>query len=303
MNSKFCKTLTTLLVALILLCGSVAMAQARYPVQSGTVTDDANALSQSAATDIANYAQTLTDETGVALHVVLVQFLDGEPVQAYADTLFARWALGQDDLLILGAAAEDSFALVSGTNVQAKLSNGSLTSLLYTSGFSDAFTTQQYDSAFGKLFVSFNDLVAKQYGKTIALHSWFGAYQPSAQATPAPTTIEDIATSVQNTMESVLGTVVDTTSSLWNSTMDSVADSVENYQNYRDQRDESGNGLTPGGWIVLVIIVMIVFGQSNPARRWRRGGCGCSPIGWLLGGFGLGSLLDRHNQQRRRDRW
>ena len=59
--------------------------------------------------------------------------------------------------------------------------------------------------------------------------------------------------------------------------------------------DSEEGGLTPVGWFLLVVIVLIVISQSDPVRKSRngQGGCGCSPLGWLLGGFGLSGLISR----------
>ena len=294
MKTTIWKTLALCTLALMLLVSASALGEARYPTLNGTVTDDANALSQTMTNDVAAYAAKLENDAGVKLHVAMVQFLDGEAVQTYANTLFTRWELGDADVLILGAAAEDSFAIVTGADVKAKLSDSNVKNLLYTSGFSDAFKSQHYDAALGSLLVSFNDLIAKQYGDQIALGELFKAYQPSAQG-------NGTATQNANPLQDTLNAVVDTSSQLWTSTMNSISNSVENYQNYHQQRDESGSGLTPGGWIVLIVIVLIVLGQSGPMRRVRHGGCGCSPIGWIVGGLGLGALFNRrHDEDGRR---
>ena len=283
------KKIALILMAIALLAPAAAPAEARYPAQGSVITDDANVLSQSMAGDIAAYAETLKDHTDVNLHVALVQFLDGEPVQTYTDRLFTRWELGENDLLVLGTAAEDSFATASGAAVKAKLSDASLKSLLYASGFSDAFQSQRYDEAFGALFVAFNDLAEKQYDEKIALNKLFAAYQPSQTAQADSGTAQpDVQAAVQNAASAV----VDTTSQLWTSAVNAITHNVENYQNYHEQRNDSTGGLTPAGWIVLAVIALIIFGQSNRARRARRaGGCGCSPIGWIIGGLGLGALF------------
>ncbi len=280
MKTTFWKTFAALALTLALLLSvSVsALGEARYPVQSGVLADDANALSQTMTADIAAYAEKVESETDVKIHVALVLFLDGESAQTYADTLFTRWNLGGGDLLLLGAAAEDSFALTAGADVETRLSNASLKNLLYASDFSEAFKSQRYDDAFGAFFVSFNDLLAKQYDRKIPLGKLFAGYRTGAAATAAPT---------------VTPSGADAASSLWASVMDSVASNVQDYRDYSAQRNDDGGGLTPRGWIVLVIIVLIIFGQGGARRAHRNGGCGCSPVGWILGGLGLGALFDR----------
>jgi hypothetical protein len=269
-----------------------ALGEARYPEASGVLTDDANALSQSTAQDIDDYADKVESAVSVNLHVALVLFLDGETAQTYADTLFTRWELGDDDLLLLGAAAEDTFAVTAGDAVETKLSANSLKSLLYSSGFSDAFTGQKYDAAFGLFFVSFNDLLEKKYDTTISLGNLFADYQtaePSETESSTSTT-----TTVQDAVQDAVQSVVDSTSKLWTSSRDSVENSVQDYQDYYDRQSSESGGFGGGGWIVLVLIALILFGQGRAARHGRENsGCGCSPIGWIIGGLGLGSLFNR----------
>ena len=292
MKTSIWKALTAWLLALLLTlsAGALALGEARYPALGGVLTDDANALSQSMARDIAAYAAQAESQTGLKLHVALVLFLDGESVQTYADTLFTRWELDTEDVLLLGAAGEDTFALSAGAEARARLSDTSLKSLLYAPGFADAFRSQRYDAAMGFFFVSFNDLLNKQYDADLKLGSLFAAYQPAAQTTAS-------AAATGTLVGDAVQSVVDTTSSLWNSTMSAITGSVQDYQTYQDSNDDT-HGLTPLGWIVLAVIVLIIVGQSEPLRRARRrGGCGCSPIGWILGGLGLGALFGRRRDE------
>lgn len=283
MKNTILKTLIALMLAAVLLTGA-AQGEARYPAQNGALTDDANALGQTMAKDIAAYAEKVESETNARLHVALVLFLDGEPAQTYADGLFIRWQLGENDLLLLGAAAEDSFAVTAGDKVP--LSGASLKNLLYSSGFSTAFENQRYDEAFGKFFIAFNAQLAKQEDTQIKLGSLFEDYQAGA-------TTQTVAEAAQTTVETTTQAAIDSASAIWTSTINSVADSVQNYRDYHSSRSDENGGLSTGGWIVLVIIALLIFGQRRGAKR-GRGGCGCSPIGWIIGGLGLGALFDRH---------
>ncbi len=306
MKTSIWKSLAAIALAATVLLSSAALAQARYPARLDTLTDDANALGQAVAADIASYAKEVESQSGVKLNVAVVQFLDGETPQAYADALFTRWELGEDDLLLLGAAAEDSFALSAGTAVSAKLSAASLKALTYDSGFAAHFKAQRYDAAYGTFFVALNSLLAKQYSVNIPLGERFAAYQPQQQAQQAQGTGDTLGQTVGNAVDQALSQadnalqgVVDASSSLWSNAVSAINNHVNQYEAYQGQRDEGGNGLTPGGWVVLAIIALIIFGQSGPARRARRaGGCGCGPIGWLFSALGLGALLGRRQGER-----
>ena len=276
MKTSLWKTLAALTLTVVLLSGASALALARYPAQGGALTDDANGIGQAVAADIAAYAQRAEDITGVTVHVALVQFLDGEPVQTYADTLFARWALGEDDVLLLGAAAEDSFAVTAGEAAAQKLSAASLKSLLYDSGFAQAFAAQRYDEAMGGFFTGLNTLLQKQYQTKIDMNGLFAGYaaqaaQTAQQSTAAQGSVgQSVAAAVDGALSAVDGAVhsaVQASSGAWNSTVNAITDTVNRFQQSWDKQDENGGGLTPGGWVVLAIIVLIVSRQGKHAYR------------------------------------
>ena len=56
MKTTLWKTIAALALAATLLTGGSALALARYPVATGTLTDDANVLGSAVAADIAAYA-------------------------------------------------------------------------------------------------------------------------------------------------------------------------------------------------------------------------------------------------------
>ena len=162
------KRMFALLLTLMLLVPLCALGALRMPEHRGTVTDDANVLSAQTVTDLNSYAQKLAEKADVNLHVAMVHFLDGAEVQSYANTLFDLWELENDDLLLLGAAGEDSFAAVMGNDVQKTLGATNAENLLFTSSeFSSFFRTQQYDAAIAAYCTALNELV----------HNW-----PSAEA-------------------------------------------------------------------------------------------------------------------------
>ena len=269
-----------------------AFAEARLPANRGTVTDDADVLGAQTAEDISSYARLAAEQTQIGLHVAIVHFLDGLDAQTYADRLFTSWGLGENDMLVLGAAGEDTFATAMGEAVKGKLGEKNAENLMFTSSeFSGLFRAQQYDAAFGKYFLALNTLLNKQYGTSMKLGDRFKDYQSAGKpaATPKPTV-----------------SVAEYGSQLWDEVMDAIQDSTENYQSYHENRRREGNGMSAGGWIVLAIIILIIFGQSDPVRKARRQsgrnyrsyGCGCSPLGWLLSLFGLNVLIDSFRKKR-----
>ncbi len=263
-----------------------AFAAVRLPAQRGVVTDDANVLGAQTAADIAEYAEKVESETDVRLHVAIVHFLDGMEASTYAQTLFEKWELEGNDVLLLGAAGEDAFATAMGAEATALLGEKNADNLLYTSStFSTLFRGQQYDAAFNAYFTAFNALLEKQTGESIKLGKLFGnkqtAVTPQAQA-------------------QAYG------SQLWSEVMDAIRDNSEDYQVYHERHEARTNGLSAGGWIVLAVLILIIFGQSDPVRKARRTrggsyrsyGCGCSPLGWLFSLFGLNVLIDTFRRRR-----
>lgn len=261
-----------LLLALVM---TTAAAAARLPARRGTVTDDADVLGAQTASDIAAYAETVEDESGLRLHVALVHFLDGLDAQSYADALFDAWALGDWDVLLLGAAGEDAAAAAMGAEAARLLGRQSAESLMYTSsGFSALFAGQQYDAAFNAYFRAFNALLSKQTGTQLPLEGRFGSVSEGAHV-PAGG------------------------SRLWDEVMNAISQSSEQREQARADRPD--NGLGAGSWIVLALLALILFGQyrsRRPGANARRDGCGCSPLGWIVSLFGLNVLIDSFRGRR-----
>ena len=242
-----------------------AMAGVRMPECRGTVTDDANVLSAQTASDLSEYAKRLEDETGIALHVALVHFLDGAEVQSYANSLFDLWELESRDLLIVGAAGEDSFAAAAGNDALRTLGQSNVDNLLYTSSdFAGLFKTQQYDAAFAAYASAMTDLVKKQTNETIRMDGLFG------QTDPSP------AQQVQT-----FG------SELWSDIMESITDSSEDYYEHHEREEREDNGLSAGGWIVLIILVSIML-RRNKYEKKKNPGC----TGWLFSMLGINFLIN-----------
>lgn len=256
---KLFSILICLALAVLPVC---AMAGVRMPACRGTVTDDANVLSAQTASDLNKYAERLENETGIALRVALVHFLDGAEAQSYANALFDLWELGGDHLLVLGAAGEDHFATVAGGQAAEKLGDRNAENLLYTSSdFAQLFGTQQYDAAFAAYCTALNALVEKQTGETIRMDGLFG------QTVPTP---------VQQAQNYA--------SQAWTDIMQSITDSS---QSYYERHEDDDNGLSAGGWILLILLVWIMLRRNKYEKR-KRPGC----LGWLFSILGLNFFIN-----------
>ena len=231
------------------------------------------------ARDVMAYASRAEEKTGVKLHVALVNFLDGMEVKTYVRQLFQRWELGGDDLLLLGAAGEDSFAAVMGGNVEKKLGASNAENLLYTSSsFASLFQSQQYDAAFTSFFKALNDLLERQYNADISLNGLF------------------------QTEETVTAKKSSAGSELWEQVIGSITENTADYQQYHETHEQDEGGLSARGWLVLAILVMIVFSQSDPARKARRNRRGNGKrmglIGWILTLIGAGTVVNKLRRRR-----
>ena len=272
MNKLF-RCLCLMLALVVLPLG--ALAAVRMPARRGAVTDDADVLSAQTAADLTEYAELLSDsDDSIGLHVAIVHFLDGLDAQTYADQLFDKWDLDSRDLLVLVAAGEDSCAASMGARAAETLGKANAENLMYTSSdFASLLRTQQYDAAFNAYALSLNALLEKQTGESIALGTLFGSAPKPVEALP------------------IYG------SQIWGEVMDALDVSAESFHEEFERHEHEENGLTAGGWIVLLVLVVIVIRQSRPLKHAphskRRSGCGCSPLGWLFGLLGLGFLFNR----------
>ena len=284
MTKRFVAVLSAFVLAIALLpLGSAMAAAVRYPDLRGAVTDDANALSKEVAADIASFQSSAQAKTGVKVYVAVVHFLDGVDAQTYANTLFSRWGLSDNDFLLLGAAGEDAFASAAGTAVKTKLTDSNTQGLLFTSGFSEAFKAQEYDAAFSRYFVAFADMLNKQYNASLSLGKLFADYQPQTKTAPRAASRPQVAATISDT---------------WKLINENIDETVREYDEYHKRRAREKTGISSGSWIVLILLFLLIFrrrkyrGRAYQRRKYASKN-GCSPIGWIFGIFGLGMLFGK----------
>ena len=261
-----------LCILLCVLLPAAALGAARMPEWRGNINDSADVLSAQTAADLSEFSKLVTQESGVDLHVAIVHFLDGMEAQPYAEALFEKWMLTDEDMLLVCAAGEDSFATAMGSAAEHIIGRANADNLLYTSSeFGQLFRTQQYDAAMAAYCKGMNTLLEKQTGGSVHMDGLFGERAIAAPEQP-----------------DVYG------GELWREVMDAINETSVDYQNHFMEAEREENGLTAGGWIVLIILIMIVLRQNKrDRRRERRSGCGCSPLGWIAGLLGLGFLFKR----------
>lgn len=162
-----------LLLCLCLCLCLTASAEPRYPSRSGATTDTAAVFSHTTMEDLNEFHTRLERSDTLMLHIVTVDFLDAQEVSAYADTLFDRWKLGKDDLLLLLAVGEDQYAVKAGKNVEKRISVATQAKLLATNLYAP-FDAQDYDSAIASWLVALTREVNKSYGASIKADDLFG---------------------------------------------------------------------------------------------------------------------------------
>lgn len=169
------KRLPVFLCALALLLSLClpAAAAPRYPAMNGMYTDAAGVLSSATLSDLRELQKKLDQEDALRLHIVTVDFLDGQDADAYVRELFTRWDLGNEDVLLLLAVGEDRYALHSGRDVQRRLP-AAVTGKLLSAHLKTPFLAQEYDTAVQRFCLSLTTEVNKAYDADISCAGLFG---------------------------------------------------------------------------------------------------------------------------------
>lgn len=149
-----------------------AAAEPRFPERSGVVTDAAAVLSPNLLDDMRTLDSRLAAIGAPRLHIVTVDFLDATDVQSYADTLFSRWGLGDNDLLLLMCIGEETFAITCGANVNRMISPATQTKLLSTN-LNEPFLRLEYDAAVSAFIPAIVREISKVTGMTVRTDDLF----------------------------------------------------------------------------------------------------------------------------------
>jgi hypothetical protein len=275
-----------IIAAMLLSIAAGAFAAPRFPEKTEPVSDYADILSSQTVTDLKTFRDNLKNKTGVGLWVTTVHFLDGEEMPKYADSLFRTWNLGEEDLLLVLCAGEESYYTVAGPTLLQRLPEESQQNLL-TSYLRADFQEERYDAAISQYIPALANLLGKQYGATVSVSGLFG--KAEATPTPAPT----LAPSGENWQE-YLWQGYDSFSSWFKNEGANVTPNPT-----MPRRMHNDSDINLGSLFVLAIVFFLLFGFRR--RRWggKPGcmGCGCGPLGWIVAGLGLGSLFENHGRR------
>lgn len=160
---------------LLLLCLAVtcACAEPRYPTQTGETTDAAAVLSHTTLEDLRALDSLLDKADALRLRIATVDFLDGADADDYAEALFERWSLDDEDILLLMAVGEDKYAIAAGEDVDRLLAPSTLNKLLAAS-FEEPFMNQQYDQAIAAYMPVLVQEINKVCGTSVSTSGLFG---------------------------------------------------------------------------------------------------------------------------------
>jgi len=84
-----------LLIFLAVAFPALAETVASMPAPTGYIDDYAGVLSLSAKSDMESTARELHDKTRAQIFLVTINTLEGEPVETFANELFAKWKIGE----------------------------------------------------------------------------------------------------------------------------------------------------------------------------------------------------------------
>lgn len=167
---KMMKRVLCILAALLLLTLSAA-AEPDYPDRSGVATDDASVLSVSLLVDLREMDDRLSEVNAPRLHIATVDFLDAAEADSYAEALFTRWELQDNDVLLLMAVVEDAWAIRTGKGVDALIPAGTIPGIL--SECETLFQEQRYDAAIARFSAALVNEINRQCGTSVKTSDLF----------------------------------------------------------------------------------------------------------------------------------
>lgn len=147
----------------------------RYPKQDGYATDAARVLSATTLEDLGTVDKRLDKADALQLRIATVDFLDGQDADDYADALFDRWDLDDEDVLLLLAIGSGECAISAGSDAARKLTPALQEELLqqYVKPLLD-IKVKDYEGAVVDFTLAFISETNRLYGKRISANGLFG---------------------------------------------------------------------------------------------------------------------------------
>ena len=264
--------LLSLLMVIVLLAAPALAEPAASPIRDGAAV-----LQPTTLADARTLADRVWAATGLRLAVDVRHFLGGADAAAYAQRLLSQQDNSQDTVLLLAVVGEETYAVASGTGAERILGRDARDTLL-SRHFRPAFQARDYDAAVADFLLGTARQLQASTGAEIELDGLFGRTQAQPQpqpnawapASPAPTGAAHKKIVLPN-LNDILGDPISPT---------------RDPARAREQAERQDRGLSWGSIIVIGFVLSAVFGSKKDRR-----GCGCGPLGWILGVFGLSKFF------------
>jgi uncharacterized protein len=134
------------------------------------VNDYAKVIDSASAQYILSVGKELEDKTGAQATVIVINSLEGETIESYANGIFREWGIGQKDknngLLILLSMKEKQWRVEVGTGLE-----GAVTDIYSSRVMNEIavpkFKQNQYGQGLREAYSVLSDNIAKEYGVTL----------------------------------------------------------------------------------------------------------------------------------------
>jgi hypothetical protein len=215
-------------------------------------------LSADTLNDIKSLNEQLKN-TGFHFVLAAQNFLGGQNIQAYAEELFTELSLDEKSIMLFMAIGEQRYFPVTGAEVKKKLRDDDVAMYL-AKYLHTPFMNQQYDLAIGGFLLAAGSQIAENSNIKLDKAGLFGTQ--TVQTTPA--------------------------TGWWNDFFLGSASNMQN-TNTASTAEIKGNLIGFPTIFIIGIILYMIFGRKHGNRRPH--GCGCGPLGWIFGAFGLADLF------------
>lgn len=269
------KALLSLMVFLLIL-GNVPLYKAEGQVPA--IFDQAAVLDPALVVQADELAQLLRQHTGYSYLVLTKHFLGGQDVHLYARQMLEQTVGEQMDntLLLVMVIGEDSYAAALGENLQHKLGQDLVYSLL-SSHFDRAYVQDRaYDQALASFLLSLSERFQGSDKHRLPANTLLQSFaQTRAISREEPASTKQPELSLDSILESVFP---------------DYSRREEDAQFYQEDaleagRDDEGRGLSLFQIAIIGFLLYKFFGKKKPGRQ------GCGPLAWIFGTWGVSKFF------------
>ncbi|MBK5243084.1 YgcG family protein [Clostridium sp.] len=188
------KILSIMLCTLILssiISMNLVNAEVKFPraTASKYINDYVGEIDADSAQYIMSVGKELEDKTGAEAIVVVIDTLQGESIESYANGIFREWGIGQKDknngLLILLSTTDRKWRVEVGTGLE-----GAITDIYSSRVMNEIavpkFKQNQYGQGIREAYSVLSDNIAKEYAVTLDKNINVPQYTDSTKNSNAP---------------------------------------------------------------------------------------------------------------------